>query len=77
MSKERHPNEGKVEKFARLSVAKHLGFFAVLAAGAVLLPPAAAVLAGTAAALEGAGAIASIAAHQHLKGKRLRKASHR
>ncbi len=70
---EKHKGEGRLEKLARLNVVENIGAFAVLSAGAVLLPPAGAAVAAALAAGEGAGALLSKEVHARLKNKRLKK----
>jgi hypothetical protein len=71
-SLERRKGEGRGEHLARLGVAKSLGFAALAAAGAVMIPPVGAPLAA-AAMFEGLQAGAFGITHQHLKAKRLKK----
>jgi hypothetical protein len=71
---ERKPGEGRMEYLSRLGVAKSLGFGALTAAGAVLMPPLAPALV-TATILEGLSAGGFGMAHSHLKGKRQRQAA--
>lgn len=70
---ERRPGEGRIEQLARLNTVENLGMCALLAAGAVVAPPAAAAALALAAGAEGAGAIVSKVVHDRLKEKRLRK----
>ncbi|HEV2403789.1 MAG TPA: hypothetical protein VGS08_06360 [Candidatus Saccharimonadales bacterium] len=66
--------EGWLEKVARKNVGKSLGFIALSAAGALLLPPAGAAIAASFAAGTAAEAVGSKLVHEHLKQKRLKKA---
>lgn len=67
-SMERRPGEGRMEYLARLATIKSIGFAALAAAGAVLVPPAA-VLLVPAAAIESVQAGVFHVAQQRLKDK--------
>lgn len=66
--------EDKLEYLARLGVVKNLGVAALAAAGAVLIPPVGVPLAAV-AVVEGLHGGGLAVAHQHLKGKRLKRES--
>lgn len=69
---EKRKDEGRLEYLTRLGVIKNLGVAALAAAGAVLMPPVGAPLAAV-AMVEGLHGGGLAVAHQHLKGKRLKK----
>jgi len=70
---ESYNKEGRVERIAKNNIKKSLLLLGGLAVGAVLLPPAGAVVASSLAAGSGVEALGSKALQDHLKQRRLNK----